>query len=413
MSIQVLGSKNQLTSLQKQWAGLTFSGTAFLVAHFIGLLAAWPDHAWRWLGLAAAGGLWLSWLLWRSLSLNRAPDSDRLLPAIGPGTQLTLLRGLLLAALAGLLFSPRPPGWLAWLPGLYYTLAAIADLFDGYLARRSGQVTLLGERLDLSLDGVGVLVAALLVVQYGQAPAWYLLVGLVRYLFVAWIWLRQRWGMRVYELPSSATRRPFAGAQMGALAVLLWPVFTPPGTHLAAALFAMPFLIGFARDGLAVSGWTVPGRGARKAGSTDGIQTSLVSPSTGPSWLRTLTHWLPLLLRLGVVLLLVARLSTQIAADPSPAFLESRQGLALFSPAVATLLGFQLLGLVLIAFGAAGRLGALAVLFAAGFHQHLAGLDLVDLLLITGGTCLFFLGTGPLSLWKPEDRIIQKRLGET
>src|SRR4030067_2128892 len=119
MSIHVLISKNQLASLQKQWAGLSFSGTAFLVAHFFGLLAAWPDHAWRWLGLAAAGGLWLSWLLWRSLSLNRAPDSDRLLPAIGPGTQLTLLRGLLLAALAGLLFSPRPPGWLAWPPGLY------------------------------------------------------------------------------------------------------------------------------------------------------------------------------------------------------------------------------------------------------------------------------------------------------
>ena len=32
---------------------------------------------------------------------------------------------------------------------------------------------------------------------------------------------------------------------MGLLAVMLWPIFSPPGTHIAATLFALPFLAGF------------------------------------------------------------------------------------------------------------------------------------------------------------------------
>jgi CDP-diacylglycerol--glycerol-3-phosphate 3-phosphatidyltransferase len=326
------------------------------------------------------------------------------LTSLGPGTQLTWLRGLFLAFLAGLLFSPRPPGWLAWLPGLYYTLAAAADVFDGYLARRSRQVTLLGQMLDLNLDGAGVLIAAFLVVQYGQAPAWYLLVGLVRYLFVGWIWLRRRWGLPVYELPPSASRRPFAGAQMGALAVLLWPVFTPPGTHLAASLFAIPFLVGFSLDGLAVSGWRPFGRNPELAGTADARLAGPADFSTRMSRLHTLTGWLPVLLRIAVVLLLSGRLYEQFVLHTIGEVYQSQPVLAL--------IGFGLLGIGLLSLGAAGRLGALAVLFSAGFHQRMAGLDPVDLLLIAGGSGLFFLGTGPLSLWKPEDRLIRKRLGE-
>lgn len=39
------------------------------------------------------------------------------------------------------------------------------------------QSTRLGEMLDLELDSLGVLVAAMLAVSYGQVSAWYLLVG--------------------------------------------------------------------------------------------------------------------------------------------------------------------------------------------------------------------------------------------
>jgi hypothetical protein len=35
---------------------------------------------------------------------------------------------------------------------------------------------------------------------------------------------------------------------------MLWPIFRPPGTHIAAVIFAVPFLVAFAWDWLVVSG---------------------------------------------------------------------------------------------------------------------------------------------------------------
>jgi hypothetical protein len=140
------------------------------------LFTAWqPVYTLRWLALAVGVSIYLLNLLWQCLPFNYRAEEKLLLPYLGPGNVLTLARGILLAALAGFLFSPLPPRELAWLPGLIYTLAAIADQFDGYLARRSNQVTQLGEMLDLSLDGLS-LDASVLVVQYGQCRM-YLLVG--------------------------------------------------------------------------------------------------------------------------------------------------------------------------------------------------------------------------------------------
>ena len=258
---QSLNPDSALASLRLRWVGLAIALTLMVATGFGWLFTAWqPVYAFRWSALAAGVSIYLLSILWQGLPYNYRFDEKRLLPYFGPGNALTLVRGILLAALAGFLFSPLPPRELAWLPGLIYTLAATADQFDGYLARRSKQVTRLGEMLDLSLDGLGVLIASVLVVQYGQVPAWYLLVGLARYLFLAGIWLRRRLGKPVYALPTSSTRRPLAGAQMGFMAVVMWPVFSPPFTYLAATLFAIPFLIGFARDWLMISGASITKR---------------------------------------------------------------------------------------------------------------------------------------------------------
>ena len=76
---------------------------------------------------------------------------------------------MLIACLAGFLFSPRPPGWQAWIPALVYTLAVV-----GLYGRLPGQgydhATRMGESLDMSLDGIGLLTAAVLAVQYGRCP---------------------------------------------------------------------------------------------------------------------------------------------------------------------------------------------------------------------------------------------------
>jgi CDP-diacylglycerol--glycerol-3-phosphate 3-phosphatidyltransferase len=155
-----------------------------------------------------------------------------LLPAFGWGNGLTIVRGILVAGLAGFLFSPRPEGWVVWLPAILYTLSNATDFFDGFAARRTNHVTRLGEILDMSLDGTGVLVAAALAVQYGQVPVLFLGVALVRYVFLGGMWLRARWVLD-HEMPGSISRQVFAGLQMG-----FWQwygtLFSPPGTHVAA-----------------------------------------------------------------------------------------------------------------------------------------------------------------------------------
>ena len=306
MSSQSINNRLALTSLRRRWIFAAVLGVQFLIAGFGLLSSSWQIiYALRWLLLAALILAYMLWTLWRGLEANHRHGEGRLLPGLGTGNGLTVLRGALIAGAAGFLFSPWPEGWLRWAPGILYTLAAIIDLFDGYLARLQNHVTALGERLDMSLDGLGVMVATLLVVQYGQVPGWYILVALARYLFVAAIWLRKRLGKPVYELDHSAVRRPFAGAQMGFVAVALWPVFLPPTTHLAATLFALPFLAGFCRDWLVVSGALRP---ALRETSVVIAQPADKAKLLKGLLFRLVFHWLPVLLRIGSVSLLAVGL---------------------------------------------------------------------------------------------------------
>jgi len=379
-----------LRILRLRWLSLTILAGLFLAGIFIMLHQVWqPEMAWRWLTLASLPAVFLQVILWQGLALNTRIGEIALLPDLGPGNRLTFMRGMLTAALAGFLFLPVPPGWLAWLPGLLYTTAALADLFDGYLARRSDHVTRLGERLDMSLDGLGVLIGAILVIQYGKAPLFYLLVGMARYLFVAGIWLRERLGKPVYDLTPSVTRRPFAGAQMGFIGVVLFPFFTSPGTALVAACFALPFLVGFFTDWLTVSGAI-----RDHARATNPVTALLI---------RFLTTWGALILRLAVAVTLfwiLVKLPGSFSGFD-------------FSPlSILTIYCFGLLGGVLMMLGSAGRIAALAVLFSFGLIQQFSSLGAVEIFVIIGTTTVFFLGSGAYSLWVPEKRLISKRLGE-
>lgn len=245
-----------LNRLSNQWLVLTFLNALFLVSIYAILRAEDQlSMAIRWILLSAGISYYFLSQVWRWLPLNYLPGKGELLAFLGAGNILTIGRGVLLAGLAGFLFSPRPPeGVLIWIPGLLYTLAVCADLLDGTVARRAGQSTRLGEKLDLFLDGFGVLFAGVLLVQYGLVPGWYLVVGFARYLFLAGIWLRRWYGKPVYDLPASRLRRPLAGFQMGFMAVALWPIFSPTATTIAAVIFGAPFLANFALDWLRVNG---------------------------------------------------------------------------------------------------------------------------------------------------------------
>src|SRR5690606_38162671 len=105
----------------------------------------------HWLFISTAVLLFEMRILWKGLSDNyKETDGGRqLLPDLGPGSLLTLLRGVLIAAVSGFLFAGEPSGWLRWAPAVLFTLAISTDFLDGYLARITDQVTLLGQSLDL------------------------------------------------------------------------------------------------------------------------------------------------------------------------------------------------------------------------------------------------------------------------
>src|SRR3954468_7850190 len=83
---------------------------------------------------------------------------------------LTFLRVLMIPIVLALLDrgAPRDCYWAAWV----YALAAITDLLDGWLARRSGLVTVLGKFLDPLADKLIVAATLVWMVPMGRIAAW-------------------------------------------------------------------------------------------------------------------------------------------------------------------------------------------------------------------------------------------------
>lgn len=374
-----------LAKLRLQAGLFSAAAAMFVFGGYLLIRSAWePAPALRWLALTLGCSLYLLWILWRGLPENRRAAGQALLGSLGAANVLSLGRGLLLAAVAGFLFSPRPEGWLAWLPGALYILAGLADVLDGYLARVTNHTTRLGESLDLNLDAMGVLAAAGLAVQWGQAPAFYLSVALARYAYSGALALWERSGRPVRPLQPSVRRRAFAGLQMGLLMVILWPVFGPPGTRLAAALFSLPFLAGFAYDWLYAAG--------------------LVGPAGKAGWLRAA---LPKVRRI-----LPPALRLAAAGLGAWQILALTRGGAPILPEQAALALLEAALLLLILLGAAGRVASIACLLALGGQQIYASLTPAQVALAAVLVALLYLGTGVPSLWTPEDRLIYRRFGE-
>lgn len=387
-----------LARLRQRWrlvAGLYVlaAGLSYLALRRLGL----AEPGWRWaLSVALAMGYTL-WLLRRSLPDNHRRGETGIFPDLGAANVVTLLRGCLVGVFAGFLFLPQPSGKLAWLPVLVYTAAALTDFVDGYLARVTNQPTLLGERLDMEFDSLGALLAVSLAVAYGQLPAWALLMGLARYLFVGGLAWRTWRGLPVYGLPASPYGRIVAALFMSFVSVVLWPVLDATATRFAAIWFALPLAASFGRDWLVVSGRIDPASPAYRR--------------TLSRWQRLLTRRLPVLLRLAAV----ACFATLVAAG-----LRSPDGLAgafdwpaVLTPQASAMLtvGLGLVGVVSMFFGLEARLGALLLLFPAGASISTGGLNPVNGLLLASAITLLHTGGGDLALWRPSDRLFLQRLG--
>jgi len=347
---------------------------------FFSWLQTWWEYPYplRWLLISGLALSYLLWIFWLSLPDNHRPGERNLQPTLGLGNSISIMRGFILVLFCGFLFSPWPDSsWKAWLPGLLYTLAVLPDFVDGIAARLTNHITKLGETLDISIDGLGVLSVSLLSVQYQQVPWWFLSVGLARYFFLTGIWLRQKMKLPVYDLPFSVRRRGYATLAMGLFLVILYPIFKPPGTYIVATIFAIYILGGFLWDWLVTIGW--------------------LPTKPGEKYLRyenLFMKYVPLILRFFLVFWVFAFIFTNsLPQFRSPAhWLEAGVILCLI-------------------LGIAGRVMAIVALVILGYYQTTAPLDTFQLGLIVIYTNLLFLGTGKFSLWSIEDRLIFHRLG--
>ncbi len=375
-------AEQNVAQLQRQSRRLTLICSLTLVvgAILLRLGALNPDFsARRWLMISALTVAGVFWFLRRVLDQNHAPGRQELFADLGPANVLTIYRGLAYAWMAGFLLLPRPGGLLDWLPALLYIGASIADVFDGYLARRSDRVTRLGETLDMEFDGFGVLVASALAVQYGQLPLVFLLVAFARPLFVWGMMWRTRQGLPNHPMTDSDQRRIIAGLLMIFLSTVLWPIFEPPVTYAVGAVFGGAVALSFLRDWLVTIGWLRPAHPAYI------------------HWRARLKLWTfvwaPVLLRIAVALLVALVVSTLLASGTAlPA------SLSWIVAAVAAAAGLTAL------FGIGARTSAGFVNAAAYLYFVFGGQPSIGLTLLVLASLLLVLGSGYFTLWIPEER---------
>ncbi len=321
---------------------------------------------------------------WQRRHLNRATSTAAPYSTLGPANRLTLLRGALIAATGGFLLFPPFAGAIGWLPALFYSVAAILDRVDGFVARRTKSTSLLGSELDTVFDALGLLVAPLLAVSYGKVHWSYLLVSIAYYLFQWGIHSRRSRALPVYPLAPSQLRRTLAGFQMGYVAVVLWPPFLAQVTVPAGFGFMVPLLLGFAVDWLVVSGRIRP----EQPGTADFFRR-LASFSVGifqPA------------LRLALVLALIALLVTTTQETTTTV------AHTLF---VALSCGAALLVLL----GVAGRAGALIVLMLLAWQPGNETLDPLSAIALFSAIGILLLGCGRYSLWQGDDHWVNRQDG--
>lgn len=184
------------------------------------------DYPWR---VTAIAGLVLAVAL---VGLRRHHPFTRL----GPANVLTGGRTLVMALIAGMATAPAAPTRV-WPLIALASAGALADLFDGPLARRSGMASAFGARFDMEVDALLILALSVLVWRAVPVGPWIVAAGLLRYGFIAagWVlpWMNG-------ALPPSRRRQTLCVVQIVALIVCLGPPIPPAVVSpLAAASLAL------------------------------------------------------------------------------------------------------------------------------------------------------------------------------
>lgn len=73
---------------------------------------------------------------------------------------------------------------LSWIAAWFFILAAISDVIDGYLARKKGQVSLMGKFFDPMADKLVHMAVMVMMIPMGRFPAWLCMVLLFREILI-------------------------------------------------------------------------------------------------------------------------------------------------------------------------------------------------------------------------------------
>ncbi|MFJ4682234.1 CDP-alcohol phosphatidyltransferase family protein [Streptomyces sp. NPDC088789] len=194
-------------------------------------------------GIGTAGllsGLVFALALWAVLTV--ALRRSRL-SRFGPANRVTLGRAILVGGVTALVadsFRSAPPVTL--LVGLT-AVALVLDGVDGKVARRTGTSSALGARFDMEVDAFLILVLSVYVSM--ELGPWVLVIGAMRYVFVAaarvWPWLTA-------PLPPSTARKTVAALQ-GVLLLVAGAGLLPGAVNAGVAAVALALLVwSFGRD---------------------------------------------------------------------------------------------------------------------------------------------------------------------
>jgi phosphatidylglycerophosphate synthase len=167
-------------------------------------------------------------------------------PGIGPANRITLGRAALAVPVFALAIWPTSGGDRhAWLIIVVSTIVMLLDGLDGRVARRTGTESPFGARFDMELDAALLLALSVLVWRDGRIGPWVLLIGLMRYGFVAASWI---WPALAADLPPSFRRKLVCVVQGIALLVALGPIISDPLAMISAAVGLVALSYSFAVD---------------------------------------------------------------------------------------------------------------------------------------------------------------------
>lgn len=95
---------------------------------------------------------------------------------------ITILRIALVPVFICFFYDPTPVR--AFVAGLFFVIASLTDLLDGYLARKRGEVTVLGKLLDPVADKMLIVSALIMLVDFKQVSAVVVIIIITREVFV-------------------------------------------------------------------------------------------------------------------------------------------------------------------------------------------------------------------------------------